>query len=230
MLFAEGVVYRDCGFHQLPVDLHSSLIDARVGRPDLPFEVCHRIAAEAVVDGLSHFNVAPAVLHEPRPLIMGMMWHVSRSAAVGNRWLAGLAEVADERRALFDLLVLQPERRTYSVQAQGQTVVCGQNHRVFPLLRREVPPQVLAQGGPLKCGVVCDLDCVRVEQAGNDVLVFIVFVVGAGQIKHPNGFVVPCVCDQEDLEVIALDVLEGASLCNVHAAVGFDVYQKPPLT
>ena len=71
---------------------------------------------------------------------------------------------------------------------------------------------------------------VRVQEAGDDVLQLLgsraVVVLCLGQVDDIDRAIIPGVGQQQYLEVVALHILEGAGLRDVHAAVGFQVNQQ----
>ena len=225
----ECFVLRNGSRHEAGVDPDAALVDPRVQRPYLPLEVRHGEAPQPPVDGLLDLHVPLAVGLEPLPLVRRVLRQIPRPPAVGDGGLARLAEIRYERRALPDLLIPQLQRGAGGVQTERQTVHRRQDHRVLPLLRRQIPPGILSETGTLEGAVVGDLHDVGVKDAGHNVRHLIVSV-RVEQIQHPHRLIVPCVGEQHDLKVVALDVLKRARLGNIGAAVRLQVDEQPALS
>ena len=234
----ECLVLRNGCRHKLGVDPDAALVDPRVQRPYLPLKVRHGEAPQPPVNGLLDLYVPLAVGLEPLPLVRRMLRQIPRPPAVGDGGLARLAEIRYERRALPDLLIPQLQRGAGGVQTERQTVHRRQDHRVLPLLRRQVAAQIPRQTGPLKSAVVGDLHRVGVGYPGDHGgkrrrlcrRALIRHRFPAGHIDHLHRPVVPDEGQQQDLKVRGLRILEGPGLGDIGAAVRLQVDEQPALS
>ncbi|MPN50052.1 hypothetical protein SDC9_197678 [bioreactor metagenome] len=82
----------------------------------LPDAVRNRKLAEPFLDGHLSFHIADVVHLESGPFVRRMLRKISGALTVCCCWCAGLAKVPDELFALRQLLLLQLQHGTYSLQ------------------------------------------------------------------------------------------------------------------
>ncbi|MPN62445.1 hypothetical protein SDC9_210193 [bioreactor metagenome] len=83
-------------------------------------------------------DITPVVLDEQRPLVRGVGRMISSLSPIGDRGIAGDAEVPDQILALGELLFLKTQHSTHSHERQGQPEVGGPDHRAAPGSRVQV--------------------------------------------------------------------------------------------
>ena len=218
-------VYLQRRFGEFLVDHYAVPVDPVVQVSDLDLGGRGLVAPEAFKNGPLYFYIASAIFHEPLPLLRRVSRKISRPAAVRFRRGTGLAEVVDEARALFDLLIFQLQRGANTVQTQGQAVIGREDHAVLPLSEGLRIASPLLEAGALKLGVVCDLYDVRVCQISDDLVIDreACLYVRAGQVQNMDWTVVVGISDQKDLEHRALDIPEDTDGADVLVTVCLDV-------
>ena len=221
VLCLEGLVHMYGLLRQCAVDQYAALVDARVqafhpslGRRELRGD-------QAIKDFALGLGVTPVVLLEQRPLLWGVLREIARAAAVRLGGRAGLAEVANQRLACVQLLLLQLEGGARRLQRHGQAVHGGQMHGVHPLHRRAVDVKGLVHAGALELAVVGDLDDVWVGQRPGQPRRQAIL----REIPHLHGVVAECVGHEQNLEVRRFDVAEHAVL-DVLAGVGLQIEEE----
>ena len=170
-------------------------------------------------------NVLPVVFDELCPLLGGVFGVVACAASVDLGWLTGAAEVFDKRltRLVLRLVFAEAKSRTDSAEAKRQAADCGEHHRVLPLLRRAVTPEVPPQGEAFKGVVVARLDVVgavdRLDYILGDFL-------AREQVDDGRLILAESIAEQEYLKLGVGYVTERAAVCDRHRRVGLNVYRE----
>jgi len=143
-----------------------------------------------------------------------MAWQIACAAAVGSGWAAGLTEITDQVLAFGELLLIQTEHGTDTLERERQAHVRRPDHGAAPGLRGEVrtrwQAQPARQADTLERAVLCPLDdlwiCQCCANVGREVL-------ATGQVDNPNIAAVNSIAKQQDLEIRRLNI-------SVHSCLG----------
>ena len=179
------------GIHQIHVHGHAPGIHLHILPPLLHDLLRHRPWGELPVVGPLGDDVHAVVLAEQTPLFGVVPGQVAGASAVGLGGLAGLAEVGDQRLALFHLegILRLLQRLAEGTQLGGQAAVEGVDHAALPLLQPEHPLcpaqlHVLRQTPPLEGGVVRPLGVAGIEQPRHTHIKAAPWVRFQRQVKH----------------------------------------------
>ena len=92
--------------HKVHVNGHATGIDDEVNLPLFLYPVRHRKSGQPPLNLHLRDNILAAILFEQAPLGHVMVWVVAGALAVGLGWVAGHAEIADDRLAGVQLALV----------------------------------------------------------------------------------------------------------------------------
>ena len=204
--------------HILPPLLHDALGNRPGGQLPVVGPLCDHVHA--------------IVLAEQPPLVGVVLGQVAGAPAVALCGLAGLAEVGDQRLALFHLegILRLLQHLTQRTQLGGQAAVEGVDHAAFPLLQPEHPlfpaqAHGLRQAPPLKRSIVRPLGVAGIQQPRLHPK-HSAWVWQICQIYYIRCiFIAYGKTKQEDLKVWVLGVSVGTDLGDVLRRVGFYIHR-----
>ena len=167
-----------------------------------------------------------------------MLWEVAHPAAVGFGWLAGDAEIADERLALSHLLIFHLEDFADPLQREGQPHVRAPYQGAAPggrvkvisdgiilyavgrKILRIVPSQPDGKADPLEGRIVGPLDDGIVREGFDN---FLRHGVAGGQVIYDDLAAVHGYAEKQDFKIRGLSVFIHAAFFQINIGKGLQV-------
>ena len=219
LVTANGLLHKGAVEHDAPV------IDPLVKLVIDPLALTDREFGQSLLDGHLGFYIPEVVGFEPRPFFRGILRAAAELPTVPA--LGRGTEVADEVLALLQLLFLQAEDSSHTLQREGETQGRRPHHRAAPggwvevFAYRHLQPA--GQAHALELGIESPLGYGRVGE-GRQHLVGEPF--SSGEIHHLDGSAVRRITEQQNLKAAVLAVAVHATLFQRSGRVGFDINRQ----
>ena len=217
-------------FHERCVHPDAPVVDPLIHLVFLPYFIRHRVVGQPLLNAHFRFHIADVVGHELFPLLRIRGRRIPGLQAVQQIGFTGLAEVADQGFAGFQLLPVQPQHRAGSGQRHGQPQVRRPDHgaapangrKVFALLQVAIIPQKSGEADPFKGSVegpllqIAVINQQHIHQSGRE-------WIAGGKIHHFHRTAVYGISDQQHPEIRGFRIAVDAGFCKFHRGIGLDI-------
>ena len=217
-------IHLDGLLHELHIDADATVVDFLVDVVFLPDLWRYRELGELPLDAHLGLYITGIVAFEQLPFVRRMEGPVSGALAIRLGGKTGLAEVFDELLALGELLLLQTENDTDTLQGKRQAHCSRPDHRAMPALRVEIftggITEIPGEAYPLEGSIEGPLDDGIVLQRGQHLLGD---MLPTGKVDHLHRPGVDAVAEEQDFKIGRLTVTINSGLLERDVAVGLNI-------